>query len=71
MPMRLHTKDYDESMGLFIQSEQNGHQIITDSSFLVSTLTSDTFKTTRYGEFDIRNDFSQLSLSEKTVMKKE
>jgi len=71
MPVRLHAKNYDEGLGLFVESERNGHQIITDSCFLVSTLTKDEFKTTRYGEFDINHDFSHLSPYEKTVMKKE
>jgi hypothetical protein len=71
MPLKLHDKEYDETLRLFVRNEQNGHQIITDNSFIVSTITNKEFRTTRYGEFDIIHDFSELALIDKSIMKKE
>lgn len=71
MQLNIHEKHYDETLGLFVHNEHKGHQVITHTSSLVSHLTNRDFVTTRYGEFDIINDFSEIPLMQKTMMKKE
>jgi hypothetical protein len=70
MHMKLHSSSYDETQGLFVIHERQGHGIVKETSHMITKIVKNEFITTRYDEYDIIHDFSDLSQYDKTVMKR-